>query len=755
MAGGLIAQKPLTIYSLPGKPEEAAKLQAGGAVLFDVGESSMLAAGAVPDGGAPVYSGLLDELRWVTVRRGGRAELVSGKALYSGAGRYLLRAADIPMEVFERPEDYWVKPVREVTLLASDSLIINPNLAYNPTIAEMADLVDSAKLRSWVTAMQNFGTRHVSAGNHASVTAWVKAKFDSFGIADVRLDTCYNTVGHNVIATIPGLYDTVTIYLAGGHYDSYATSNAPGADDNASGAAAALEYARILSLPGNRPNSTVKLVCFDAEEIGLYGSEYLASRMKSQGAQIGCMLNFDMIGAENNDSVFYSQRYTGCTAQAQLLIRMGRLYGRHADTNAVGQYSTQYLQQSDSYPFYQEGYPVAWVLERTFSTVYHTANDNISHMNMRYMTGNVKAGFGFFATLAFHPAAVQGVQIQEHGIGTQLSLTWRRATAANITGYRVYWGRASENYTGQMDVADTVAVIQGLMPDSLYYVAVAAVNTQNQESVFLREYQARPFAGTAVTAFFDDFESGLSQWTRGHSGGTVDWDTTSAQYHSPSHSVTDSRAGNYGNNVNSWLQVVNGINLTGYSRASLSWWERYSTESGWDWCYPEYSLNGGAWTSLVARYSGTQTTWTQRSVDLTSFCPTATNFKFRFQFTTDGNTVDDGWYVDDVLLTGFIPTGVSQGDLPASAPGAILVRAYPNPVGRRVVFQVDGLGDNGRLDIYDVAGRHIVRLNVEKASGQAEWYLSDRTGREVANGVYFYRAAGGTAAVTGRIQVIR
>lgn len=761
-AGSALAQKPVNLYSLEAKPEVAVDLKAGGAALYALNEESILAAGQVPDKDRLVYQGDLGELRWVTVRRGGRVDLISGRALYSdGGGRYLLSIYNFPVEIYSQPEDYWIKPVKEINLLASDSLIINPNLTYNPTIAEMVALVDSARLRSWVTAMQNFGTRHVNAGNHATVTAWVKAKFDSFGISDVRLDTCYNTVGHNVIATIPGLYDTVTIYLAGGHYDSYATSNAPGADDNASGAAAALEYARILGQPGNRPNSTVKLVCFDAEELGLYGSEYLSTRMKAQGAKIGCMLNFDMIGAENNDSVFYSQRYTGCTAPAQLLIRMGRLYGWHADTNAVGQYSAQYLQQSDSYPFYQEGYPVAWVLERTFSTVYHTANDNLSHMNMRYMTANVKAGLGFFATLAFHPAPIEGVQVQEHGSGTQLALTWRRPSAANISGYRIYWGRSTENYTGQMDVndpADTTAVIEGLMPDSLYYVAVAAVNDQNQESVFLREYQARPFAGTAATVFFDDFESGLSQWTRDHSGGTVDWDTTSAQYHSPTHLATDSRVGNYGNNVNSWLQVVNGIDLTGYNRASLSWWERYSTESGWDWCYPEYSLNGGAWTSLVARYSGTQSNWSQRSVDLTGFCPTATSFKFRFRFTTDGNTVDDGWYVDDVLLTGFLPAGVS-GQPAAIEADRPSLHFWPSPASSTVhlnyTLRTEGLV---RLEVFDIAGRLVAMLeDGQKPAGehQSIWNLRDSKGRLAASGTYFFRLKAGGQSLLTRLLLIR
>jgi hypothetical protein len=307
-----------------------------------------------------------------------------------------------------------------------------------------------------------------------------------------------------------------------------------------------------------------------------------------------------------------------------------------------------------------------------------------------------------------------------------------------------------------LDPADTTDVIDGLMPDSLYYVAVAAVNDQGQESVFLNEYQARPFSGTAVAAFFDDFESGLGQWTRGHSGGTVDWDTTSAQYHSPTHSVTDSRAGNYGNNVNSYIQVVNGINLTGYNRASLSWWERYSTESSWDWCYPEYSVNGGAWTALVTRYSGSQTAWTQRSVDLTGFCPTASSFKFRFRFTSDGSQVYDGWYVDDVAVTAFVPAGVSGQEPSPAEPGRMSASAYPNPAGRRVMFSLSNAGPGpARVAIYDVTGRHVAGLEAGEGTGRAEWGLRSDGGKRVANGVYFYRATAGENAATGRFQVLR
>ena len=54
--------------------------------------------------------------------------------------------------------------------------------------------------------------------------------------------------------------------MTSGHYDSFSTDDpmniAPGADDDASGVAAAIEIARIINATGFEPNSTIKLAAF-------------------------------------------------------------------------------------------------------------------------------------------------------------------------------------------------------------------------------------------------------------------------------------------------------------------------------------------------------------------------------------------------------------------------------------------------------------------------------------------------------------
>ena len=74
----------------------------------------------------------------------------------------------------------------------------------------------------------------------------------------------------NVIGTLEGLKPDQGIVYIGGHYDS--VSSAPGANDDASGVAATLEAARVLSTKGHRTKATLKFIAFGAEEIGLDGS---------------------------------------------------------------------------------------------------------------------------------------------------------------------------------------------------------------------------------------------------------------------------------------------------------------------------------------------------------------------------------------------------------------------------------------------------------------------------------------------------
>lgn len=94
----------------------------------------------------------------------------------------------------------------------------------------------------------------------------------------------------NVLAKTAGT--DVCRLLIGGHMDS--VPSGPGANDNASGTAVALEIARVLASHGKTDG--VCFALFGAEEAGLLGSEYYVSQLSAEerSAMLG-FLNFDML----------------------------------------------------------------------------------------------------------------------------------------------------------------------------------------------------------------------------------------------------------------------------------------------------------------------------------------------------------------------------------------------------------------------------------------------------------------------------
>ncbi|MBD2433119.1 MULTISPECIES: M28 family peptidase [Fischerella] len=97
--------------------------------------------------------------------------------------------------------------------------------------------------------------------------------------------------GVNIFAERQGTDKTAGAILVGAHYDTVAIS--PGADDNASGVAVALEIARLL---GSRPTPrTLQLAFFDKEEAGLLGSQAFTAKVANLQNLHGAII-MDMVG---------------------------------------------------------------------------------------------------------------------------------------------------------------------------------------------------------------------------------------------------------------------------------------------------------------------------------------------------------------------------------------------------------------------------------------------------------------------------
>jgi hypothetical protein len=131
---------------------------------------------------------------------------------------------------------------------------------------------------------------------------------------DVPLATSLNPhapggTGRNVIAVLDGVDPTLKdeVIVVGAHYDHLGHGNfgsaAPdrigeihnGADDNASGVAALLRVAALLS-EGPRPARSVVFMAFTGEESGLLGSAHFVREPTVPLAGMQAMLNMDMVG---------------------------------------------------------------------------------------------------------------------------------------------------------------------------------------------------------------------------------------------------------------------------------------------------------------------------------------------------------------------------------------------------------------------------------------------------------------------------
>lgn len=189
---------------------------------------------------------------------------------------------------------------------------------------------------------------------------------------------CAGASTFNVVATLPGRQRTADRLVVGGHYDSISTDPynlAPGADDNASGAASVLEAARVLS--HYQPARTIDFVLFGAEEISyeFCGSSYYLEQAQAHGEGIEGAIVLDMVGYyENYDLDVESEKvFEDWVSYAVDAAAEFTDLATHTVYGAWG---------SDHVTFIANGIPAYLLIEDDWEhPQYHTVNDTWEHMN--------------------------------------------------------------------------------------------------------------------------------------------------------------------------------------------------------------------------------------------------------------------------------------------------------------------------------------------------------------------------------------
>lgn len=260
---------------------------------------------------------------------------------------------------------------------------------------------DSVMLRGIVSLLASDRLKGRDTGSEGleEAAVFLEGRLREYGVRpyfETYRDTLLNSrdIAYNIVGFIPGSDpERAGEYVVlGAHYDhigivprSNGDGIANGANDNASGTAMVLEFARYFST-GTPPARSLLIAFFSAEERGLLGSEHLAGRLFDAGVPLHSMLNFEMTGVPMHGKRF-EVYITGFDKS-----NLAELANRYGGENLVGYLpaATEFnlFQRSDNFTFYKR----FRIPAHTFSTFdftnypyYHQPGDESEAMNYGHM----------------------------------------------------------------------------------------------------------------------------------------------------------------------------------------------------------------------------------------------------------------------------------------------------------------------------------------------------------------------------------
>lgn len=413
--------------------------------------------------------------------------------------------------------------------------------ALLPAAAPAQDAPDPARLKADVEKLVSFGTRHTLSSPddpRRGIGAARRWFADEMKRTSARCGGCLqvSTIervftgdrapkGVNVVdvlAVQPGS-DPNRVVIVQGHIDSRVTdvmnasSDAPGANDDASGVALVLEAARLLS--ARKFKATIVYAALSGEEQGLFGGQLLADTARERGWNIAAVLNNDIVGntvgqngvrVADRVRVFSEGIRSSEDLPAQMMRRANggeddgpsralakaieevakRIPGG-LDVFAVRR-NDRFGRGGDHEPFLKLGYPAVRFsvgIEnynqqhqdlRTEGGIHY--GDTVDKMDFPYLAKVTAINAATIARLAAAPAAPEQVALNG-ALGTNTTVTW--TPVADAAGYRIHWRRNDkQDWTYHRDVPGSAGetVLQDVIVDDVF-VGVSALSANGAESI--------------------------------------------------------------------------------------------------------------------------------------------------------------------------------------------------------------------------------------------------------------------------------
>ena len=220
-----------------------------------------------------------------------------------------------------------------------------------------------------------------------NVKPYFKTYRDSFNLKDI--------VGYNMVGFIEGNDPKLKneFVILGAHYDHIGNGKevngdviANGANDDASGTVAVLEWAKYFSKRKSNKRS-VLFTLFSAEEMGLKGSGHLAERLKKENLNLYTMINFEMIGVPRAKEEIMA--YMSGYEKSNMSKKLNEYGGKEIIGFFPKAKEFQLFKRSDNYPFYQEFKIPAHAISTfdfTNFDYYHHVDDEADKMDFKHMT---------------------------------------------------------------------------------------------------------------------------------------------------------------------------------------------------------------------------------------------------------------------------------------------------------------------------------------------------------------------------------
>jgi hypothetical protein len=414
----------------------------------------------------------------------------------------------------------------------------------NPEITKMLRQVSAARIEADIRKLVSFGTRNTLSEQDnptrgiGAARDWLFSEFEKISAACGNCLTVEKqsftqpkaaripepTVLTNVFATLKGTTDPERIYVVSGHYDSMCTSptdarcDAPGANDDASGTAAVIEMARIMSK--HKYDATIIFMAVPGEEQGLLGARYFATQAVEKKMNIEAMFTNDIVGGvtthknspdrqsvrvfaegvpsneteqqaasrrsvggENDSPARQLARYIGETAEMYSpKFRVTMIYRRD-----------RYGRGGDHIPFLENGFAAVRFTEPNEDYNHQHQNvrtengqfygDTPEFVDFGYVANVVKVNAASLARLALAPAKPKNVGIVTARLGNDTELKWDAATDADIAGYEIVWrDTISPLWTNSQSVGNVTSHVMKAMSKDNYFFGVRAVDKAGNKS---------------------------------------------------------------------------------------------------------------------------------------------------------------------------------------------------------------------------------------------------------------------------------